>query len=108
MTSPEPDAPPTLAKLEAEQERQSGLIDEILGILKGGRAPEGDPPVTRADPPAPDIGAQMEEAIRKVNAERDTEAAAKSKPEPEKPPVEAGQPMRARLANALYGKEPRK
>lgn len=115
MTTPPEPVPPTqpdgtldqrVGKLETGQERSESKIDQILGILS--KKPEGDAPVTSADPPPPaaDMAAQMEAAIRKVNAE--TAPTPPTSPTPERPPREAGQPFRQRLAGVIHGKEPRK
>jgi hypothetical protein len=92
--------------LESGQSTIEGKVDQILGILgKDGTGSDSD--VTRADPPAPQITPDMmADAVRKVNAERDA-AAAKATPEPEKTPAEVGLPLRARVARALYGKDPK-
>lgn len=96
---------PRVAKLETGQESLIEKVDRILGIVD--KNPDGDPPVTSADPaPAADMAEQMRQAVRDVHAERD-QAAASEPPKPEVPPREAGQPAKARLARVLYGKEPR-
>ena len=104
MTAPpEPEGlEPRVARLETGQESIAEKVDRILGLLD--KKPEGDPPVTSADPaPAADMGEQMRQAVRDVHAERD-QAAAKDPPKPEVPPREAGQPAKQRLARVLYGK----
>jgi hypothetical protein len=108
---PEPEPGPDkgldarVSTLESGQESLSDRVDEILGIVKGKH--DGDPtgPPAAADPPpqqqiTPEM---MADVIRKVNAE--TPPPAPAKPTPEKPPREAGQPKRNRLAEVLYGKE---
>ena len=91
-----------VSALETRQDSMAGKIDQILGIVSKTPDQPTDPPAP-ADPPPVDIQAQMEAAIRKVNAE-------KPPPEPDKPtretpPREAGQPFREKLAQTLYGRE---
>lgn len=107
---PEPQPEQSLDKrvgaLETGQESLAEKIDKILGIVSGGHKPEPTEPVTQADPAPQDMAEQMRQAVRDVNAEQD-QAAAKSKPEPEHKPREAGQPGRQRAARIMYGKEPK-
>jgi hypothetical protein len=100
---PAPDASLSerVGKLETGQDSLSERIDRILGILD--KKPEGDPPVTGADAPPPDITEQVKKAIRDVQAE--TPPPSPATPAPETPPREAGQPRRQRLAEVLYGRE---
>lgn len=110
--SPKPQHPeelePRVAKLETGQESMSERIDRILGILDTGHG-QGDggaSTTTTADPaPAADMAEQMRQAVRDVHAEQ---AAAAPEPEPEKPPREAGQPLKQRMARVLYGKGERR
>jgi hypothetical protein len=73
------DAPVTarVDKIEAEQERQGGVLDKILGKLGGGDSPDHPDSVTRGDQPpaaaAADMAEQMRQAVRDVNAEDDAE-----------------------------------
>lgn len=109
MTEPAPEPAPDgtlnerVGRLESGQDSLSERVDRILGILD---KPEGDAPVTSADDPPADMAAQMEAAIRKVNAE--AAAAAPDKPKPEQHPREAGQPFRQRLAEVIHGREPKR
>lgn len=111
-TAPEvkPDAPldDRVTALETGQDSLSGKIDEILGIIKGSKQDPPAEPVTTADPAPADMAEQMRQAVRDVHAERDQADAGKHTPVPEKPPREAGQPARQKLASVLYGKEPKK
>jgi hypothetical protein len=115
MTTPPPEPTPTPAtepdgsltervgKLETGQDTIAGKVDRILGILD---KPDGDAPATTADAPAADMGEQMRQAVRDVQAE--TAAAGVSAPKPEVRPREAGQPFRQRLAEVIHGKEPKR
>ena len=109
-TDPEGERITSISELKAEQDRQGSLIDEILGLLKGGKKtePDGsgqpDNRTTTADPPPADVGEQTRQAVRDVMAERD-QATKKEPPKPEVTPREAGQPGRDRLARAIFGKE---
>lgn len=102
--------PERVGKIEAEQERQGGILDKILGKLDG-LSPADNPGVTRGtEPPAgpADMGEQMRQAVRDVNAE--AAAAAKDKPaapEPETTPREVMIKGKERLQRALFGGEPR-
>lgn len=96
-------------KIENEQERQGGLLEQILGKLGGDKA-EGDPPVTRADEPGPsagDMAEQMRQAVRDVRAEEAAEAAKQQpkEPEPEKTPREVMVKGKDRLQRALFGSD---
>ena len=92
--------------LETGQESLTEKVDKILGIVSKGHDDKPSEPVTTADPAPADMAEQMRQAVRDVHAERD-QADAKSKPEPEHKPREAGQPGRQRAARILYGKEPK-
>lgn len=111
-TEPEPAPGDTLetrvGKLETGQESISGKVDKILGILDKPADPAAEP-VTTADPAPPaDMGEQMKEAVRAVNAETAAAAAKKDPPKPETPPREAGQPFREKLGQVIHGREPKK
>lgn len=102
--------------LEAEQERQGGLLEQIAAKLGGGK-PDSDGPVTSADaPPAgpnpADMAEQMRQAVRDVRAEEaqadaDRQHAADhaklSAPEPEKTPREVMIKGKAKLQKVLFG-----
>lgn len=107
---PEPQPEQVLDKrvgaLEAGQESLAEKVDKILGIVSGGHDDKPSGSTTTADPPPQDMAEQMRQAVRDVHAERD-QADAKSKPEPEHQPREAGQPGRQRAARIMYGKEPK-
>ena len=94
-----------VSALETRQDSMAGKIDQILGIVSKTPDQPTDPPAPTDPPPVVDIQAQMEAAIRKVNAE--TPPPAPDKPTPETPPREAGQPFRERLAQTLYGRDKR-
>lgn len=113
---PEPAAPAAgdplperVGKIEAEQERQGGMLDKIWDKLSG--SPEGDSHVTSGTGPAAgpgDMTEQMRQAVRDVNAE--AAAAVKDKPatpEPETTPREVMVKGKARLQRALFGGDPR-
>jgi hypothetical protein len=108
-TPPDPQpAPPAtgtdherIASIEAEQHRQGTVLDKLVSLAEGKPADPAAEPVTTATGPPPDIAAQMEAAIRKVNAEKPPPAAAA--PEPEKPPREPGK-KRDRAARVMFGK----
>lgn len=91
-----------IAELRTEQGRQGGVLDELLGLVKGGAGPapaaKGDPPPA----PAVDMAEQMRQAVRDVQAERD-KAATPPKLKPETRPREVGQPRRQKLQAWLFG-----
>lgn len=92
----------SIAEMRAEQERQGGILDRLVAFMDGGK-PASEPPGAKTDPvDAPDIGEQMRQAVRDVNAET---AAKAPEAKPEVPPAEAGQPRKNRLHGALYGRE---
>lgn len=103
--APDHDAPlaSRVDGLEAEQQRQGGVLDEIKGLLTS--RPQGDPPVTSADPVPPgDMAEQMRQAVRDVQAE--AAATVKDKPaapEPETTPREVMIKGKERLQRALFG-----
>jgi hypothetical protein len=96
-------------KIEAEQERQGGLLDKIAAKLDGGsQQPPAAEPVTRADPAPGDMAEQMRQAVRDVNAEQAQADAAKDKtPAPEQAPREVMIRGKARLQRALFGGDPK-
>lgn len=122
MTTPEPAAPPAPAAaapvdarvtaLEAEQQRQGGVLDEIRGLLKGdGKGAPAAPPVTGTDPPAgaPDITEQMKQAVRAVQAEDDAALGRNARLGTGRAPVEQSPREvlvrgKDRLQNGLFGK----
>lgn len=119
-TPPDPPAPDpeagrikSIADLQAEQERQGGVLDKILSRLAG--APEPDTSVTSADPApaaaAADMGAQMRQAIKDVQAEEDAELGRQhrlgKRPEPETSPREVMVRGKDRLQRALFGGDPK-
>lgn len=121
MTTPPEPAPPAagdplperVGKIEAEQERQGGVLDKILGKLDG-LSPAGDSSVTEGtDPPAGagDMTEQMRQAVRDVQAEADQEAGKAArlgkKPEPETTPREVMIKGKERLQRALFGGDPK-
>lgn len=116
MTTPPPEPPAAapldnrVSKIEAEQERQGGVLDKIVGMLAD--APDSNTTVTRADEPpaaaATDMTEQMRQAIRDVSAE----AAAAGKQEPASPPAETTPREvmirgKERLQRALFGSDPK-
>ena len=119
-TPPEPAAPAAgdplperVGKIEAEQERQGGILDQILGKLDH-LSPSGDSSVTEGtEPPAgpADMTEQMRQAVRDVQAEADQEAGKAArlgkKPEPETTPREVMLKGKDRLQRALFGSDPR-
>lgn len=123
MTTPPPDPAPVAAdsaplakrvdSIEAEQQRQGGILDQILGKL-GTLSPGGDSTVTTGtEPPAgpADMTEQMRQAVRDVQAEADAEAGRAArlgkKPEPETTPREVMIKGKDRLQRALFGGDPR-
>ena len=100
--APDGSLPERVSKLETGQDTIASKVDRILGILD---KPDGDAPATTADAPAADMGEQMRQAVRDVQAE--TAAAGASAPKPEVRPREAGQPFRQRLAEVIHGREPK-
>lgn len=111
VPEPQPEQPidQRVTALESGQESLTEKVDKILGIVSGDRGPKDDEASTTVADPAPaDMAEQMRQAVRDVHAERDQADAGKHTPVPEKPPREAGQPARQKLAGVLYGKEPRK
>lgn len=123
-TPPEPpkDSPPKddaggplterVGKIEAEQQRQGGILERIEGMLAGG--PDSDaPPVTGTDPAAgpADMAEQMRQAVRDVQAEEDAAAGRAArlgkKPEPETTPREVMIRGKDRLQRALFGGDPK-
>lgn len=121
-TPPEPKPDPAAApdggplegrvsSIEAEQQRQGGLLDKILGKLTGD---DGDTSVTEGtEPPAAagDMAEQMRQAVRDVQAEADAEVGKAHrlgrKPEPETSPREVMVKGKDRLQRALFGGDPR-
>lgn len=112
-TGPEPaDTDARFEKIEAEQERQGSILDEIRAALKGGHDTPAAAPAG-ADEPAPaDMAEQMRQAVRDVNAEQqqadhDRQHAADHdrmrRPEPETTPREAMARGKARLQRAMFG-----
>jgi ribonuclease D len=112
-TAPAADDAP-LAKrvdsIEAEQQRQGGILNEIRDKLTG--SPEGDTTVTRGtEPPGPsaaDMAEQMRQAVRDVRAE---EAAAETKepkePAPETTPREVMVKGKDKLQRWMFGADPK-
>jgi hypothetical protein len=97
--------------IEAEQQRQGGILDEIRAKLTG--SPEGDTHVTKGtDPPAAsaaDMAEQMRQAVRDVRAE-EAAAAAKGKPAepaPETTPREVMVRGKDRLQRLMFGGDPK-
>jgi hypothetical protein len=115
---PKPDPAPAPAagalegrvgKIEAEQERQGGLLDKILGKLTGD---DGDTTViTGSEPPpaAGDMTEQMRQAVRDVQAEADAEVgkAHRLGRKPETSPREVMVRGKDRLQRALFGGDPK-
>ena len=102
--APAPDDSAPLAKrvdgLEAEQQRQGGVLDEIKGMLAG----RGEP-VASADDPGPsaaDMAEQMRQAVRDVNAEA-AAAAPPAAPEPETTPREVMIKGKDKLQRIMFG-----
>lgn len=110
VPEPQPEQPidQRVTALESGQESLTEKVDKILGIVSKGHDPQPTEPVTTADPAPADMAEQMRQAVRDVHAERDQADAGKHTPVPEKPPREAGQPARQKLAGVLYGKEPKR
>lgn len=111
MTTPPEPAPPDgdsapLAKrvdgLEAEQQRQGGILEEIRDRLTG-QPPA--PPVKGDDPPvsAADMAEQMRQAVRDVNAEAAAAKGTPGAPEPETTPREVMVKGKEKLQRALFG-----
>jgi hypothetical protein len=123
MTDQDPEGPEydqteqRLSAMEAEQERQGGLLQQILGRLpgKGAAAPTGGP-----SPAAPDAGQDIGELVRKGVAEiqakqqADADAAAAQQQADdwrksvdarlaERRPAEPVTGVRARMQRALFG-----
>jgi hypothetical protein len=111
----------TIQELKTEQDRQAGVLDELLSIVKGGGQParaSGQPSSGAAAPagqPAP--LSEIKQAIRDVHAEDQAEAdraageAARKnpkQPEPEHVPRESAPGWKTRMQGALFGKEPAK
>lgn len=96
-----------VGKIETEQERQGGILDQIRDHLTG-RADTGPAPAVRGDDPGPsaaDMAEQMRQAVRDVRAE---EAAAATKdtparPEPETTPREVMIRGKDKLQRVLFG-----
>lgn len=63
---PPPDADARIGRLEAEQARQGGLLEEIKAALTG-RGGGSNPP---APEPAQDAAAQVREGVAKIERER--------------------------------------
>jgi hypothetical protein len=115
-TPPEPQPAPApagdapLAKrvdtIEAEQQRQGGILEEIRDKLTGTSHPGQPDQVTRGDDPGPsaaDMGEQMRQAVRDVRAE---EAAAKQEPTtppPETTPREVMIKGKEKLQKIMFG-----
>jgi hypothetical protein len=98
--------------IEAEQKRQGGMLDQILGKLTGDQ--EGDTTVTTgSEPPAGpgDMAEQMRQAVRDVQAEADAEVGRQQRlgkrPEPETTPREVMVKGKERLQRTLFGGDPR-
>jgi hypothetical protein len=111
----------TIKDLKTEQNRQAGVLDELLSIVKGGGQHTGTAHGQASGPAAP--GQQpaalsdIKQAIRDVHAEDQAEAdraageAARKnppgkEPEPEHTPREAAPTWKTRMQGALFGKEP--
>lgn len=121
-TPPEPAAPAAgndplperVGKIEAEQERQGGILDQILGKIDG-LSPAGDTSVTTGTtPPAgpADMTEQMRQAVRDVQAEADAEAGRAARlgpkrPEPETTPREVMLKGKDKLQRIVFGGDPR-
>ena len=104
--------PERVGKIEAEQERQGGMLDKIWEKISG--SPEGDNSVTTGtEPPAgpADMTEQMRQAVRDVQAEADAEAGKAARlgkrPEPETTPREVMLKGKDRLQRALFGGDPK-
>ncbi len=102
--------------IEARQEKQEGLLEQILGKLGGGGG-EAEP-VTRGDEPAApspgEMAEQMRQAVRDVRAEEaaeqaraahDADHAKMRTPEPEQTPREVMIRGKARLQRLMFGAE---
>jgi hypothetical protein len=104
-TTPAPDAPlaQRVDTIETEQKRQGGILERIESLL----TTSSDSTVTSADQPpattAADMGEQMRQAVRDVNAEA---AAAPAPPPPETTPREVMIRGKDKLQRALFGSDP--
>lgn len=113
-TAPKPEAGAPIERrvdsIEAEQQRQGGIIEKIWDKLSGD-TPEADANVTRADDPPADMAEQMRQAVRDVQAEADAEAGKAARlgrrPEPETSPREVMIRGKDRLQRALFGGDPK-
>jgi hypothetical protein len=95
-------------RIETEQARQGGILDEIRDRLTGSPAPAD--PVTRADPaPDPvDMAEQMRQAVRDVNAEAAASTTQPSTPVPEITPREVMVKGKEKLQKIMFGSEPKR
>jgi hypothetical protein len=108
-----PPADERITALEAEQQRQGGLLDEILTAVRGGGAAgTGPAAVAGTDPAAAgaDMAEQMKQAVRDVQAEGDAElgkavrlGAAGTRPAAESSPREVTVRGKDRLQAAFFG-----
>ena len=98
--------------IEAEQQRQGGILEQIRDKLTGTDHPSHPDQVTRADTPAAsaaEMAEQMRQAVRDVRAEEAAATAAEPKrPEPETTPREVMVRGKDRLQRALFGGDPKK
>lgn len=97
-----------VGKIESEQERQGGVLDQILGKLTGSGS---ETTVTEGtDPPAApgDVAEQMRQAVRDVQAEADAEAGKAARlggkrPDPETTPREVMVKGKDKLQRLMFG-----
>jgi hypothetical protein len=99
-----------VTRIEAEQERQGGLLDKILGKLSGTGDDRKAEPVTQGTDPAAgpaDMTEQMRQAVRDVQAEDDADAGRAARlgkrPEPETTPREVTLRGKDKLQKFLFG-----
>lgn len=98
--------------IEAEQQRQGGILEQIRDHLTGTDHPSQPDNVTRADTPAAsaaEMAEQMRQAVRDVNAEAAAASTAQpARPEPETTPREVMVRGKDKLQRVLFGGDPKK
>lgn len=104
---------PSLEELARRQQatdqkidKTDGKLDEVLGLLRGGKTPPAGGPGPAPAAPA-DMAEQMRQAVRDVAAEQAASKPPPAAPAPEVPPREVLVRGKARLQRVLFGEEPK-
>lgn len=109
-------------KIEHEQARQGGLLEEIRVLVKGGGPAKGAHDAAQArtedhleHPPAETVAEQVRKAVQDVKADEARERQAQEhddhhrqiREQAERPPHEQASGARGRLQRVMFGAEPK-